>query len=1151
MPNNHILAEFRKGDKKTENVKILNLQIKKIHHENEDYYLPHDFLSEKGKQRRNVSKRLQTFFNREECANSKYIVFGKEKYINGQDLKMFLLENHWDLKQSIESEILKSFSSFLPESNAASAAQIEIEETSESDPIVSYMESLCTALASYDADRIERELKCDHEGSFKVIDPKLLHLEVGYKDIDNKKNPIMTRSNSIPHTARFQNLKKRQREKTREFFASVSAVSLVMGSNFWVNLCYLFKTHKYVFKYFLKDFVSNNAANLKFAKSIIFGEKDNMITAEKLLFVKDEIRMSDKKYARMYNFLGLQGVLPAPNLVATTRGQIDKISFEQFGFEVVRDGWVLQPKPLLEAAVSVLEDAHDISVKEREAAGEKGETHAAIEQLPNPTLVKSSEDGCEIDNKPHTFLGYQIVAPKVISPKNPLSWFFAGVLHVPETKDNLKENFSFFKEFNRLCESIKGHKEYTAFLIWVSDLGSLIKQCGNALDSSNPCFKCWFSTLLKKLFFFRYKFRELTTGLGFVTKKLFICVLHMFQRLTEKLIFYTSKGGDLSKKEILLEIFQENWELCNIKFVVDKKAEEEDEGVDPNNQNHREKVSMCTGNALNALLNKPQLLNRAFSDPLRESLIWKIFSKTWKFCHVSHTHYSNDNLRVLMGTNELLSYLIPKAYDLELGVPHYLHYFYHLPDFMIILRELGVSLSMIDQSGFELSNIVFDHIYHECICRKPPTYKKISEKYRTRLQKTNQFIYQDHLLLPRDNSQKEKKRYAQSFESLCTLLATTRRLTLSLKFKFPYLHLPNYKRKKAKNVKTVDVEEEIDMEEENDVSKEEEEEQHNENNEQEPVVAIHELLNSDNEDDDENETSNLVQEEGNAFSEENDGDEEQDDCMEEENEDDDGALSFNMAQMENLFQLPPVQEESEKEKKRKLEEERKNVFLARQQFLPEKEKVHPLLREFLQFAVSPQELQDYINNQTAEAYDDKDVQEFIAKLPTSLVSEEPKHAVQFMHPEVLETTSPIPEVLENSTNPRKRRRMECSDLIADGHSEDNEQNIVPFLAADYSVNNLTSQLLAQPQIGQTLPQIQGCNLALLQQITQAYGNQNTSAVFPNNDPQPGANSDVSSTLSNLFNNWMMNEAHHESSFDNESFPIAQYFSNHSFEDEDK
>ena len=1155
------VARFKAGQVKPEDVNILQINVKRIRHNDVDYYLPHDFLSDAGKQRRNVSKRLDAFLDRVELANCKYITFGNQKYIDGHALKLFMLHNHWDLKKSICDKLMNCISSMAPEIEVPAVANEPVQPSQiANDGIAAYTEEMNRILGSYDADRIESEFKLDHKDEFKNIDPSVLHLDVAFKDVEGKKDAFLNRNNTIPHTARFEKLKKRQREKTREFFSKISALSLVMGSNFFVNLSYLFKTHKYVFKFFLKEFVAKSVVNLKFARCVLDQEQEIMISAEKMLFLKDEIRLSDKKYSRMYNFLDLAGVFPAPNLVFTRRRQIDQITFHHFGFHQVRDGWVLQPKPLLEAAVSVLEDCIEISLKQREEAGDKGKTHEAIGSLSDGLLIKNTEDACEIDGEAHTFNGYQVVVPQVISPKNPLSWFFAGVLHVGETKENIKVNFDCFKEFNRLCNSIKGKKEYKAFLIWVSDLASLVKQCGDALDGQNPCFKCWFSSLVKKLFFFRYKFREITTGLGYVTKQIFICVLHMFQRLTEKLIFYTSKGGDLEKKAILMEIFQQNWELSNIKFVVDKKGNEDDVGYDPNNQNLRERVTMCTGNAVNALSKKPDLLKPAFSDSFREGFIWKIMSKTWKFCHVSYTHYSDENLRVLMGMNELISFLIPTAYDLELGVPHYLHYLYHLPDFMIILRDLGVSLSMVDQSGFELSNIVFDHVYHECICRKP-TFKRISEAYRRRLEKTNQFIYEDHLVFPQNNSQEEKKRYAKSFQSLSTLLVATRRLTLCMEYKFPYLQLPNYNRKKAKNVKSVDVQEEIDLDQDD---AESEAQPIQENEEQSGNIA--QLLNSDNEDEEDIWQSN--HDENEEEEQEEDNNECNDDVFEQMDvESDEQPCQYDISILQTIFELPPVEEESEKEKKRVIEEGRRKLFLERQKFLPEKGKVHPLLQEFIQFAVSPQELREYINNQTADAYDDHDVQDFIKKLPTSVVMEKPKHPVQFMHPEVLisqqNSSSADNDANSSTPNPRKRRRVECSDLIADGYSEDNEQCIVPFLAQDYAVRNLTSvaevnsnlgnisisdsQPDALAQLQQLFPQIHSSNLAILQQLTQgntqtvpfSISNNFLGAINNNNTP-------ATNNYTEFFNNWISNQTQHEENVENLSIPIAQYFTTHSF-----
>ena len=180
-----------------------------------------------------------------------------------------------------------------------------------------------------------------------------------------------------------------------------------------------------------------------------------------------------------------------------------------------------------------------------------------------------------------------------------------------------------------------------------------------------------------------------------------ICILTILCCIFEYIVwtvFYTSLGGDVHKKQIILDIFKEHWQLKGIKFEIKKKKEEEyqDDTVDPTNQNTQEVVSMVMGNQMNHLLNNYKILVPAMENKKKEEMIWKIFSRIWKFGHVSHVNYTDENIRVIIGVSEVLGDLISECYNLQLGVPHYLHYFYHLPDFMLELRELGCSLSTVD-----------------------------------------------------------------------------------------------------------------------------------------------------------------------------------------------------------------------------------------------------------------------------------------------------------------------------------------------------------------------------------------------------------------------------------------------------------------------
>lgn len=516
-------TELNVKDVVFENVVFQHINTKKFKYKNIDYVYPNPFFSVQQKGKNSVGKLLNTFQN--DFPNNTIIRINRSRYIDRDSLILFLCVNirgvENKFKQLMKSNLGNLFSG-LAIGNAASAS-------TDSDGIEEYRNSLMKIFQSNDEKKIKEEFYNDHEDEFKTITPKMLHL-----DITNEQK--LNRNNHIPQKTRFQNLTRRQKEKTRKFIASIAAFSVVTGSNFFINLDFFFKQHKKVFWFYLKSFIWESNQNQKEVWAFLKNVKYEKIPVAKQIFIKDEIRLPDWGWDRLVSGLEISDVLAPTSRMRKERRQIDLITFEEQEFKKVRDGWINNPQKMLDIVTEVFEQFIDMWNDEREKAGEKGRTHSKKSELPKRIIVKSTEDGKEIDHSNFTFLGYQLIIPQIISTKSPLSWFFSGVINATETKNNIQTNFGPLAKYNESLDALHGKKgDYEALLLWISDLSALSKQLDNELDGGNVCFRCWYNVLYKKLFWFRFHFREFKTKLGIVVNKILNCILHTFQRLVEKL----------------------------------------------------------------------------------------------------------------------------------------------------------------------------------------------------------------------------------------------------------------------------------------------------------------------------------------------------------------------------------------------------------------------------------------------------------------------------------------------------------------------------------------------------------------------------------------------------------------------------------------
>ena len=386
---------------------------------------------------------------------------------------------------------------------------------------------------------------------------------------------------------------------------------------------------------------------------------------------------------------------------------------------------------------------------------------------------------------------------------------------------------------------------------------------------------------------------------------------------------------------------------------------------------------------------------------------------------------------------------------------------------------------------------MWDHVSHECISQKPPTFAPLKPKTVETLQKTKQLDYQKAIFpngFQELKTQKEKDEYSKSWTCLSMLLHAGRRLTIARKYHIPYFTMENMGRKK-RNVPIPAADEEYqdpDVEDEVQFPIEEASQENAPNPE------------------------NAEGDEQIDPAENGEGDDEQIDTVE------NGETTNQGTEIEWLNS--------------KMSEKLKE----RAKFLPEKQNIHPLLRDFIEYCVTKEEFELYKNNPVDLQPDYTEIETYISNLPVVPIMEPIEREISLPHadfqPANASSAPPIitdddPDIIdhndasqssplfqnnllqteqEQSTNetssnndnaiesPTKKRRIDPTDVMVEGFSRDNQESVVPYVSSDYSAGNISGVMNFQMNniINQGFQSDNSTNRGALQDIFNNFMNSN-------------------------------------------------------------
>lgn len=118
---------------------------------------------------------------------------------------------------------------------------------------------------------------------------------------------------------------------------------------------------------------------------------------------------------------------------------------------------------------------------------------------------------------------------------------------------------------------------------------------------------------------------------------------------------------------------------------------------------------------------------------------------------------------------------------------------------MYELKKRDLNIGDIDQSSFELSNLVMEYIKQGCICQQAKLTKN-SEAYENKLLKKKMISYQHFLNFKVNMNENEKIKYSSNFINLQILLHSLRSLYLGVYYNCDFCNEKRaYKKKIEKN----------------------------------------------------------------------------------------------------------------------------------------------------------------------------------------------------------------------------------------------------------------------------------------------------------------------------------------------------------------
>ena len=207
---------------------------------------------------------------------------------------------------------------------------------------------------------------------------------------------------------------------------------------------------------------------------------------------------------------------------------------------------------------------------------------------------------------------------------------------------------------------------------------------------------------------------EITGILRFQPKDIIMCVLHVKQRLVENTLGYMASAAHY--KDIILENLRKLSGLENFNWREFKQRVTE-EGITTTSFRTTVKSSMLSGDACNIILKNIGIVVEC-AEQTTKAKYFKIFELLRNIIIICEMHQDSAEINNKLTEKKIeeleqliLDFLVTCFGAWHIGIKsHYFHYLIHIPNIMIYLWKMDLSLSIVSNQGFERS-----HLFHHAV----------------------------------------------------------------------------------------------------------------------------------------------------------------------------------------------------------------------------------------------------------------------------------------------------------------------------------------------------------------------------------------------------------------------------------------------------
>ncbi|KAG2387501.1 hypothetical protein C9374_001095 [Naegleria lovaniensis] len=353
------------------------------------------------------------------------------------------------------------------------------------------------------------------------------------RDVFIQHNSLRNNSNSFDAASR-------QHTKFFDLFSEIS------------NLCHIKFSHL-LYHHFKKNpeaiialSQAISSSNIPEGKKNVYRQFKQMtlrpISLTKQLKVKDELCCSNKAWKEHIFSLGLKDILQAD--LKAIEGQVTNALVEYFGIDHKLRGFVMKIEAVIIAAVK--SHLHNVYLRKQRQC-------PVHEELPDSLVVKMSMDGRKFDGLQTVVVTLSILNLTTFGTQERRN-VFPIAMYIGDEEDILKYCEDFKEEVEKISKEgidivkkkadsslSKENFNLKVTIIWVSDLKSL-SFVSDLLENDMFCLRC--CCLTSNSLNGTSKPRFLNHKFGIDSSKIYICILHADERITEHLVKWSLGSGE-------------------------------------------------------------------------------------------------------------------------------------------------------------------------------------------------------------------------------------------------------------------------------------------------------------------------------------------------------------------------------------------------------------------------------------------------------------------------------------------------------------------------------------------------------------------------------------------------------------------------------